>query len=147
MVNKEQRTKYFGLLIAGVLSLGSIAYAGSALSLKELTQIAIQNNKDLKAARVAIAMAQARLLQAGLWSNPNLSLNSNDDRAFTNEGEYSRSINFNQAFPISGRIAKQKTVARIDIAGANSEVQEAMRQLSAKVANAYYAIVVAENRM
>lgn len=147
MVNKEQRTKYFGLLIAGVLSLGSIAYAGSALSLKELTQIAIQNNKDLKAARVAIAMAQARLLQAGLWSNPNLSLNSNDDRAFTNEGEYSRSINFNQAFPISGRIAKQKTVARIDIARANSEVQEAMRQLSAKVANAYYAIVVAENRM
>nr|WP_233491570.1 TolC family protein [Legionella drancourtii] len=124
-----------------------LVYAKPPLGLKELAQLAIQHNKDLKAARFAIAIAEARLIQAGLWSNPTLNLNNNDDRLFNNEGEYTRSINFNQAFPISGRIAKQKTIARIDIVRAQAEVFEATRLLSAKVANAYYAVVVAENRM
>ncbi|MFO2971138.1 TolC family protein [Legionella pneumophila serogroup 10] len=132
----------------GIMALMSISvHAKPPLGLKELTQLAIQHNKDLKAARLNIAIAEARLVQARLWSNPTLNLNNNDDRVFNNEGEYSRSINLNQAFPISGRIGRQKTVARIDILRAHAEVCEAIRQLSAKVANAYYAVVVAENRM
>ncbi|HAU3504142.1 TPA: TolC family protein [Legionella pneumophila] len=134
--------------LAGIVTLMPLlVHAKPPVGLKELTQLAIQNNKDLKTARFAIAIAEARLVQAGLWSNPSLNLNNNDDRVFNNEGEYSRSINFNQAFPISGRIGRQKTVARIDILRAQAEVFEATRQLSAKVANAYYTAVVAENRM
>lgn len=145
MINHKWSLKYF---VMGIMALMSIlVHAKPPLGLKELTQLAIQNNKDLKAARFTIAIAEARLVQARLWSNPTLNLNNNDDRVFNNEGEYSRSINFNQAFPISGRIGKQKTVARIDILRAHAEVCEAIRQLSAKVANAYYAVVVAENRM
>lgn len=145
MMNQKWSLKYF---VMGIMALMSIlVHAKPPLGLKELTQLAIHNNKDLKAARFTIAIAEARLVQARLWSNPTLNLNNNDDRVFNNEGEYSRSINFNQAFPISGRIGKQKTVARIDILRAHAEVCEAIRQLSAKVANAYYALVVAENRM
>ncbi|HCU5991575.1 TPA: TolC family protein [Legionella pneumophila] len=145
MMNQKRGFKYF--VIGLTLLMPVLAHAKSPLNLKELTQLAIQQNKDLKAARFAISIAEARLVQAGLWSNPNINLNNNDDRLFNNEGEYSRSISFNQAFPISGRIAKQKTVARIDILRAQAEVFEATRQLSAKVANAYYAVVIAENRM
>ncbi|RUR10050.1 TolC family protein [Legionella septentrionalis] len=145
MMNQNWNLKYF---LLGMMTLMPIlVHAKPPLGLKELTQLAIQNNKDLKAARLNIAIAEARLVQAGLWSNPSLNINNNDDRVFNNEGEYSRSINFNQAFPISGRIGRQKTVARIDILRAHAEVCEAIRQLSAKVANAYFAVVVAENRM
>ena len=145
MMNQNWGLKYWVVSIMVLMPV--LVYATSSLGLKELTQLAIQHNKDLKAARYAIAIAEARLIQAGLWSNPTLNLNNNDDRVFNNEGEYTRSISFNQAFPISGRIAKQKTIARIDIVRAHAEVFEATRLLSAKVANAYYAVVVAENRM
>lgn len=145
MMKQNWGLKYWVVSIMVLMPV--LLYAKPPLGLKELTQLAIQHNKDLKAARFAIAIAEARLIQAGLWSNPTLNLNNNDDRVFNNEGEYTRSISFNQAFPISGRIAKQKTIAGIDIVRAQAEVFEATRLLSAKVANAYYAVVVAENRM
>lgn len=145
MMKQNWGLKY--LVVSIMVLMPVLLYAKPPLGLKELTQLAIQHNKDLKAARFAIAIAEARLIQAGLWSNPTLNLNNNDDRVFNNEGEYTRSISFNQAFPISGRIAKQKTIARIDIVRAQAEVFEATRLLNAKVANAYYAVVVAENRM
>ncbi|HDO7893215.1 TPA: TolC family protein, partial [Legionella pneumophila] len=97
------------------------------LTLKQVTQMALCANRDLKAARLNVSIAQARLVQAGLWSNPSLNLNNNDDRIFNNEGEYSRTVGFTQAFPISGRIARQKKVARIDVAKAMVEIREAER--------------------
>lgn len=135
------------LLILILVFCTCVVNAHSAVSLRELTQLAIDHNKDLRAARFNVSIASGRLVQAGLWSNPNFNLSNNDDRLFNNEGEYSRSAAFTQAFPISGRIAKQKTVARIDVARARAEIREAERQLSAKVANAFYAIVVTEHRL
>ncbi|HAT4425587.1 TolC family protein [Legionella pneumophila serogroup 1] len=123
------------------------AIAGKTLTLQGITQIALANNKDLKAARYNVAIAKARLIQAGLWPNPSVNLSNNDDRLFNDEGEYSRSAGFSQAFPISGRIAKQKTVARLDVMKAIAEIREAERQLSAKVANAFYAAVITERRL
>ncbi|MCE0722757.1 TolC family protein [Legionella resiliens] len=123
------------------------AIAGKTLTLQGITQIALANNKDLKAARYNVAIAKARLIQAGLWPNPSINLSNNDDRLFNDEGEYSRSAGFSQAFPISGRIAKQKTVARLDVMKAITEIREAERQLSAKVANAFYAAVITERRL
>ncbi|HAT6935352.1 TPA: TolC family protein [Legionella pneumophila] len=130
-----------------LLLYASLVSAGKALTLKEITHIALANNKDLKAARYNVSVAKARLLQAGFWPNPSLNLSNNDDRLFTDEGEYSRSAGFSQAFPISGRIAKQKTVARLDVLKAVAEIREAERQLSAKVANAFYTAVITERRI
>lgn len=144
---KGNRLHYLALVMAA-LSLGPIiTYAEAPLGLNELTQIAIHQNKDIRASRYAIAIATAKLAQAGLWPNPSLELSNNDDRFFNNEGEYSRSIGLSQSLPISGRIAKQKTVACIDVERAKAEIQEAVRQLSSKVANAYYALVVTESRL
>lgn len=143
---KNNTVRRFSWLVL-VLMLSSFTATGKSLTLQEITQIAIANNKDLKAARYNVSIARSRLVQAGLWPNPSFNLLSNDDRLFNNEGEYSRSGNFTQAFPISGRIAKQKTVARLDVMKAISEIREAERQLSVKVANAYYASVITEHRM
>lgn len=92
-----------GFLMALLIS-PAIVVAKPALTLKQTTQIAIHNNRDLIAARYTVSLARARLIQAGLWPNPTLNLTDIDDKAFTNEGEYSRSAGFSQAFPISGRI-------------------------------------------
>ncbi|STX55485.1 chemiosmotic efflux system C protein C [Legionella beliardensis] len=145
---KHKMVSKFGwaLILAG--SMVSITtHAINPLGLKELNQLALHQNKDLRASRYAIAIAKARLVQAGLWPNPNVEMTSSDDRVFKDEGEYSRSIRLNQALPISGRLAKQKAVACLDLARARADLREAARQLSAKVANAYYALVVMENRL
>lgn len=135
------------LILGALLLLPLLAQSQAALTLPTLTQLAMEYNKDLRAARANVAIARARLIQAGLWSNPSVTLSNNDDRVFNNEGEYTRSAGLSQAFPISGRIAKQRTVARLDVLRAMAEIKEAERQLSAKVATAYYTLVVTERRL
>lgn len=136
-----------GLLFLSLLSLSGLALAIKALTLSELSQIAIHNNKDLKTAQYAIQLAGARLVQAGLWSNPSINLNNTDDHLLTDEGEYTRSLGFTQAFPISGRIGKQKNLARVDIALALAEIRNAKRLLKGEVANRYYALLISEKRL
>ncbi|WP_347251428.1 TolC family protein [Legionella sp.] len=125
----------------------SIINASQSLTINQLTHIAIENNNDLKAARYNIAVAQARLVQAGLWPNPSLNLNNTDDQFFSKEGEYTRSAGFTQNFPISGRIGRQKNVARVDIAIAMTEIKEAKRKLKGAVADNYYAILITDYRL
>lgn len=130
-----------------LLAFQVIAMPHPALGLKQITQLAIDNNRDLKSARYAVSLASARLVQAGLWPNPGFNVSNNDDRLFNNEGEYTRSAGFTQAFPISGRIARQKSVARVDVEKAMAEIREAERTLSAAVANAFYAVIITERRL
>lgn len=132
------------LLFLWLLCLGKMLYGAS---LQELTQRAIANNRDLRAARYTVRLAQARLIQAGLWPNPALTLGDTDDRFFTNEGEYTRSFAFSQAFPISGRLARQQAVAVADVLKAFAEVQEAQRQLASKVASAFFTALITERRL
>src|SRR5262245_22536250 len=115
------------------MALSNITQATPKLTLNELTHIAIQNNNDLKAAQYNISLAKARLTQAGLWPNPSLNLLNTDDKLLTNEGEYTRSAGFSQAFPLSGRIGKQKNVARVDVALARAEIRNAKRLLKGAV--------------
>ncbi|KTD23882.1 chemiosmotic efflux system C protein C [Legionella lansingensis] len=122
-------------------------FALPALTLYQLTNIAIQNNKDLKAAQYNIFLATARLTQAGRFPNPSLQLGTIDDRLLTDEGEYTRSIGFSQAFPIAGRLGKEKTVARVDIAIAMAEVRNAKRQLRGQVADNFFALLITDKRL
>jgi cobalt-zinc-cadmium efflux system outer membrane protein len=148
MIKKHGTLSKAGILVLVLLALPAVLWAKrTTLNLKQITQMALHTNRDLNAARFNVSIAQARLVQAGLWSNPSLNLTNNDDKLFNNEGEYSRTAGFTQAFPISGRIAKQKKVARVDVAKAMAEIREAERQLSANVANAFYALVVTERRL
>lgn len=135
------------IFVIGFLLYGEKALALPVLDLKELTRIAIQNNKDLKAATHIIGQAQGRLIQAGLWSNPSVVLGDTDDKLFTNEGEYTRSAGFNQAFPVSGRIGKQKKLARVDLALAIAEIRNAKRLLGGQVATAYFNLLITQKRL
>jgi cobalt-zinc-cadmium efflux system outer membrane protein len=131
------------LVAVAVLQLGAAQPAvAKGLTLGQVITAALHDNKDLQAARYAIAQARARLVQAGVLPNPHLELANKNDAPFKNEGEYTSSVGFTQQFPIAGRIARQKLVARVDIDLAIAEVKEAEWKLAGDVANSFYGIVV-----
>jgi cobalt-zinc-cadmium efflux system outer membrane protein len=112
------------------------------LALRQLILQALSGNKDLQAARFATSQARARLVQAGALPNPRLELANKNDALFKNEGEYTASIGFSQQFPVAGRIARQKDVARVDVDLALAEIKEAEWKLAGDVANSFYVVVV-----
>ena len=105
------------------------APAVSALTLDQAVDRALANNLDLRAAYYNLEIGRGKLIQAGLWPNPELEFAGNTQRPFSNEKERNYSSGFAQAFPISGRLAKAKRVARVDIAQALMEIRNRERLL------------------
>ena len=121
--------------------------SAEGLTLRQVIAMALSGSKNLKAARWVEAQARARLVQAGLLPNPRLELANKNDYLFANEGEYTSSVGFSQQFPVTGRIARQKDVARIDIDLALAEIREAEWKLAGEVAHGFYAAVALNRQM
>jgi len=117
------------------------------LSLPQLIQAARMENKDLRAARVAVDIGRARLVQAGLLPNPRLNVSGGTDSPFRNEGEYNASLSLSQEFPIAGRMLRQKEVARLDVRLAAAEIEDAERKLAGDVAASFYRYVVLNRKI
>lgn len=94
---------------------------------------ALASNRELAAARLAVARAEARLEASGIAPNPSLELEYADDFAFGREGEGSFGIGISQRFPLARRLAKEKAASRVDIAKAKAEVRQRERELVATV--------------
>ncbi len=119
----------------------------SPMTLKQAIQTAVQNNKDLQTARYVVDIAKARLVQAGLAPNPRLST-SGYDASFTNEpDEFELGVGFTQDFPVTGRIARQKDVAKVDVDRARAEIRQAKFRLSRQVARVFYQILVLDRQI
>jgi cobalt-zinc-cadmium efflux system outer membrane protein len=135
------------LLLAGAMTLGSRPLAAASYTLNEVMHQALIRNHDLKAARAQVNAALGRLKQSGLWPNPKLELSNESDRAFANQGAFTRSVGLTQDFPIAGRIGRAQDVSRVDVARALAEVNEAERTLLADVAKSFYEIVVLDQKI
>ena len=122
---------YLVLLLAGRSVFAEIA--NTNLTPPDAASIALENNRDLAAARFAVQQAEGRLKQAGLWPNPDFELSRRRDTPFANEGEYSFSTGFKQRFPITGRLGKAKAVGRVDVALAWAEIRNRERLLIGEV--------------
>ena len=119
----------------------------SPMTLQQAIQTAVQNNKDLQTARYVVDMAKARLIQAGMSPNPRLSF-SGYDAIFTNQpAEYELGVGFTQDFPVAGRIARQKDVAKVDVVRARAEIRQAKLRLSSQVAEVFYRILVLDSQI
>lgn len=143
-----QRAAWLGM---GLLCIGPVLAAppldGSTMTVPQLIARAERDNKDLQAARYAIDIGRARLQQAGLRSNPVLGVSSQSDALFSRDGEYTHTIGLSQAFPIAGRLLREKDVARVDVALAETEVAEAERQLANAVATDAYRLLVLDRQI
>lgn len=137
------------IVLAGSTLLGGISQTANAvgLTLSQAIDSAVQNNKDLHAARYIVEVARARSLQAGLPSNPRLNLGGSSDALFQNAGEYIASVGISQQFPVAGRIARQEDVARVDIALALTEIDQAKRNLADEVAKRFYQALVLDRQI
>lgn len=113
----------------------------AGFTLTQLVEIAVENNKELQAARQVETQARARLLQAGVLPNPRLDAATKNDGSFNYGGEYSTSAGISQQFPVAGRIARQKDVARVDIDLALEEIREAELKLAGEVAAGFYRVL------
>jgi cobalt-zinc-cadmium efflux system outer membrane protein len=101
----------------------------AAMTVREVAVQALADNPDLRAANEAIEVARGRLLQAGLWPNPELTLSGASDFAFQNEGEHQLAGEVAQRFPIAGRLGRARDVARVDVAAAIAEARDFERTL------------------
>ena len=137
----------FALSFASASLAATRAPAPNALGARQLIDIARKDNKDLQAACYAIDTARAKLLQAGLRPNPRLDVSARSDFLFRNEGEYATTVGISQQFPISGRLLREKEVARVDIALAEAEVQEAERHLANQIATAVGRLIVIDRQI
>jgi len=133
----------FLVYFVGSALLGGLSQTANAvgITLPQAIDIAVQNNKDLQAARYTVEQARARLQQAGLPPNPRLDIAARNDLIFGNQGEYANSIGISQQFSVVGRIAHQKEVARVDVALALAEVKQAELKLAGNVASRFYSLL------
>lgn len=136
-------------LLTAILALPAFADEppGYVLNLQQLIATARRDNKDLRAARYAVDIARARLLQAGTLPNPRINVGAANDVVFNNDGTYSASVGFSQEFPIAGRILRQKAVARIDIELAQAEILDAERRLAGEVEVNVYRVLIADRQV
>jgi cobalt-zinc-cadmium efflux system outer membrane protein len=100
-----------------------------SLTIDETVHTALRENRDLRAARLQVEEARARLMQAGFFPNPALDSNFGSDFAFANEGERAFSAGISQPIPLSGRIGAQKEVARVDIKRTFADLADMERRL------------------
>ena len=119
----------------------------SAITLDAAVDRALNDNLDLRAAYYNLEIGRGKLIQAGLWPNPELEFAGNTQRPFSNERERAYSSGFAQAFPISGRLAKAKRVARVDIAQALMEIRNRERLLVGEVQKDYLTALILQRQI
>lgn len=135
-VSKRRRVATLALIGAAWLGAHAAPACGAPITIDDAVREALSANRDLRATYHAIAQARARLVQVGLWANPSLELSGTDDVAFANEGEYTASAGFQQRFPVAGRLARARDLARVDVALALAEARDATRRLIGEVQTA-----------
>ena len=111
-------------------------------TLTQMITSAQRDNKELLAARYAVDIGRAKLLQAGLLPNPRVTIGGASDFAFRDEGAYGAAVGVSQDFPMAGRILRQQDVARVDVALAQAEVADAERRIAGEVAGSVYRILI-----
>ena len=114
----------------------------SAITIDEAVVSALSSNLDLRAAYFEVEKARGRLLQAGLWPNPELQFATTTDRPFKDRGERTSSAGFQQAFPISGRLRFAKQVSRVDVAQAMAEIRNRERLLIGEVQRDFIGVLL-----
>jgi len=141
-----------GVAVAAALTFATSSPARSQTSPSTLTaddavREALDANRDLQAARLAIDVARGGWLQAGRLDNPELEAFYADDFAFHADGERVASVGFAQRFPIAARLTREADVAEQEVAIAEAEVRDFVRTLVAEVQSAFFSVRALDERL
>lgn len=111
----------------------------------QLVETGFGRRADLLAARQRLAVAEGRILQAGLRPNPILDAEFGSPRFLAGEAESQLSVGVSQVFETGGKRSKRVSVARLELAQARAEVTATERAFAAEI-RASYARAVASAR-
>ena len=111
------------------------------LTVERLIELGRDRRTDLKAARERLAIAEGKLLQAGLRPNPTLSTEFGSPRFLGGEAESNFSVGISQTFETGGKRTRRTAVAELELNKVRAEVIALERQLSVSIRNAYSAVI------
>jgi len=117
-------------------------YAQEALTLKQVLNLAKENNITMIKARKNIESAKARLIKAGKYSNPEI----NADSYISPKGENSYEFVVNQEFDLLGKVGIRKSIAEDEVTIAGEEMNLAWSEVTLVIKEAYYEILLMEKR-
>src|SRR5215472_3237217 len=115
------------------LSFSSASMAQRTMSFDELAQAALNNNRELQAARESLKQAEARLMQAHLRPNPTLDVSGSTDALFSGEGDNTLSVIVSQPLELGGKRAKRITIEQLSVDLARARIAESERQLRGRL--------------
>ena len=121
------KRRLFVSLVLFVIAVSQKSYGSDPLTMESAVSHALSNNVELAAVRFTIAEAQARVGQAGRWSNPEL---ETEFAPNLNGRERSWRVGFDQRFPLTSRLRIEKQITRTQVKLALSELQDFERRLS-----------------
>ena len=125
------------------LLLGQTAAAGP----DPLIRTALEQNRDLQAARQRVAEARGLLRQAGVRPVPTVEANVASGRPLGTRGEEEYSVGFQQPVEMGGKRSKRLIAAEAGVAFAEAEVAERERQLAFEVRSRYIDLAAAQRRL
>jgi cobalt-zinc-cadmium efflux system outer membrane protein len=132
-------------ILAAVLLL-ALSAPGETFTPESAAAFALRQNKDLVAARILISEAEGRLVQAGLWKNPEFEIGAEFDPR-NSDGDQRYAAGFMQKFPLAGRLSKARSVARVDVAMAIEELRDKERMLAGLVLGKARALLVVDRKL
>ncbi|MGI8811019.1 MAG: TolC family protein [Pyrinomonadaceae bacterium] len=107
------------------------------LSIERLTEMGASRRADLMAARQRLAIAEGRLIQAGLRPNPTLDTDYGSPRFLGGEPESDFSAGISQVFELGGKRSRRVAVAELELNQARAEIRALERAVTVEIRTAY----------
>ena len=111
--------------------------AADGLNVERLIELGTSRRADLLAARQRLAIAEGRLIQAGLRPNPILDTEYGSARFLGGEPETDFSTGISQTFELGGKRSKRAAVARLEVSQTRAEVAALERAVAIEIRSAY----------
>lgn len=133
----------FFYISANLIAQKKVAEDTVSLSLKDAENLFLKNNFDLLAAKYQISEAEASVLQAKLWDNPNLSIdkeayNSPSKKWFNVPGTGEFAISFQQLIYLAGKKNKRINIEKINSQVAHYQFYDLMRTLHYELRTSFF---------
>ncbi|HWW73908.1 MAG TPA: TolC family protein [Pyrinomonadaceae bacterium] len=119
----------------------------TGLTVERLVATGFERRADLLAARQRLAVAEGRLIQAGLRPNPTLDAEYSQARFLGGQNEGDTSVGLSQVFETGGKRSKRIAVARAELEQVRAEVLSLERQFAADVRASYARAVAAARQL
>ncbi len=122
--------------------------SGKELSLPEALELVLKQNPRLAIFDYELRAADARKLQAGLWPNPSLSLESEEfagDKSGFSDSE--NTIQLNQPIVLGGKIRLNKEIAGRALEVVQWEYEAAKQEILTEAKQAFYKVLRAQEKL